>query len=152
SYYFKAINADFGWPFGTQGPLIVNGGELITLEANQTYDYSSITIAAGGVLQLSQSTGGWTILGCAGDAVIDGTIQTVNGAHVSGTFTATVPASNGTSDGEVLIYNITQSAGGVGGQGGNPGGTSSYGNGGGGGGFGIGINDSIGKGGDGSIN
>jgi hypothetical protein len=158
SYYFKVINSDFTWPFGSHGPLVVNSGALVTLEANQVYDFSSITIENGGILQFTQSQGGWTILGCAGDAIINGTIQAINGGHNSGNFTAYAPASNGNSAGEELTYSIVQSTGGSGGgsdvTGGYIGGTDPgpYGNGGGGGGFGAGVNGSIGKGGDGSIN
>jgi hypothetical protein len=140
----------YAWPTGTDGPLNVPSGS-VTLPAGSVKNYSSINIAAGASLIIDNSGSGspWTIIGCLGNCVIDGSILAKNGEHTGGTFTATAP------DGRSLSYLIAQAAGGVGGNGGTGlspqvGGASAFGNGGGGAGaFGAGVAAITSKGGNG---
>ncbi len=61
------------------------------------------------LFSFSTSSSPWTIIGCQGNCIVDGTITAKTGEHTGGTFTATAP------DSIPLSYTIVQSAGGAGG-------------------------------------
>jgi hypothetical protein len=94
------------WPFGLAGSLTITNGQTVTLSANQVVDYQNLTINAGGVLNI---TGGWGIIGVAGNLINNGTIQNINNNYYGQTLTATTPLGLG------LSYTIGSPAGGSGG-------------------------------------
>ena len=118
------------WPSGRDGPLMVVSGQTLTISANARRDYSSIDIERGGTLAIDEGAG-WTMIGCAGDARVDGRLlATLDapragvGSNIEGRYRDVAP------DGQALEYTIVQSRGG---RGGNGGGKTVDGNGGGGG-------------------
>ena len=145
------------WP-NAATPCSVGAGQTLAVRVGSTLSCASLTIADGGTLELvppESWDGGamapdagmaWTIVGVAGDAVINGAIvgQWV-GDGVTTLVVATAPAKNGADGGEALSFAAAQAAGGGGGPGGFPpgdcfaseGGAPAFGNGGGGGGSGA---------------
>jgi hypothetical protein len=53
------------WPAGTNPPLVINAGQVVTIPCGSTQDFASITIKPGGILQISEGIK-WTMIGCAG--------------------------------------------------------------------------------------
>lgn len=100
------------WPYGALGDLHVLNGQVVQLFANTTYDYRSITVDAGGYLAIQpQQPGGWTIVGCHGPCVINGSIlgRTAYGNGSTLVWNATDP------NGYFMTYTQTQAPGGSGG-------------------------------------
>jgi hypothetical protein len=100
---------------GSDGDLVINNGQTVTVPEGSVKKYSSINIASGGFLVISGNGGGWTEIGCAGDCVIDGQIIARAGTvgsstHSSGTFSKNSSFGLGR-----LNYSITQKIGGRGG-------------------------------------
>lgn len=99
------------WPYGKDGDLIILSGQVVNLLPG-TYDFKSIRIDAGGVLQVTpQQVGGWLILGCRLDCVISGQIvgRSAAGNGSSWVFNTTDP------NGFPLSYGGVQQPGGAGG-------------------------------------
>lgn len=104
------------WPKGADGPLSILSGQTVVLPCGSTRDYSSITIEAGGTLEVGPGNG-WTIIGCSGNCTINGKViarggfgaaQTVGGVEVRrSTYTAEAP------DKTQLSYSVYHSRGGA---------------------------------------
>lgn len=145
---------DNRWPRGALGDLVINSGETVSLTAGQSYDYNSVTVNAGGTLNISGK--GILLLGSKGNVVINGSVTTNRWTDCGGTF------SVNDSDGSTPVSKTyIQSAGGNGANGApgangpsGAGGTSSCGWGGGGGGGGAANNGTFfgGAGGSGQNN
>lgn len=138
--FWKTSGGGGSWPTGSDGALSITTGNTVRVAPGTNKDYSSITIDAGGTLELSSNCGGvydnqWAIIGVSGNLVNNGLIKYVcydqNGSN--GTSSTTAP------DGASLSFSYTQSAGG------NSTAASLYGNGGGGqgGGSGAGMSSPI---------
>lgn len=120
---------------GSDGDLVIQSGETYPLAAGSVMKWNSLTIEAGGTLQITGS--GITELGVRNDLVIDGTITMLENWSAG--------ASSKVSEftGETLTFNMVQSSGGSGGNGsgatwpGGSGGSGTDGHGGGGGGGGA---------------
>lgn len=95
------------FPTGALGALNISNGQTVTLTTGGTYDYSSINIATGGTLQFTGGTG-WTTLGCAGNCVVNGTIQSIQQPNVTNPVTATA------LDGRALSATLIRASGGGG--------------------------------------
>lgn len=163
------IKSSGQWPFGSDGSLVINSGEVVRLLYGSIKDYSSITINAGGVLEfysksypqvdwdgyvgdprpyINRDMSQVSILGCVGNFINNGIVK-CNGFEFDGaSYNITSP------DGSIITGSIIQSLGGNGGGGSNatltagPGGpgTNGYGGGGGGGGGPGGTNMTDGNG------
>ncbi len=129
------------WPNGSGGALVVPPAGNIDLVQGLVYDFSSITIGAGGTVTLiegAEHENVWTIIGCKGAWNIGSGAMFI--AHVGDGATEEITAV--APDGTVLEYFPSSYAeGGYGGDsspglGNRPGGNPAYGNAGGGGGGG----------------
>jgi hypothetical protein len=148
------VRADSTWPNGTNGDLTINAGEVSEFSAGSVYNFSNVTINAGGVLSIGPGDE-WTIIGVSGNLVLKGIIQSktatyCNDASKPVAIVATAP------DGFILNARVGLQPGGTGGsQYGTPqypanSGQGEYGNGGGGAAaFGSGHNSSPAAGGSG---
>jgi hypothetical protein len=86
------------WPYGKDGPLHING-TTVYIEAASVKDYSLISIRNSGVLLITDVGGGdptnWTIIGCAGNIIIDSTSRIDGGYCATYQGTVTTRAPNG---------------------------------------------------------
>lgn len=137
------------WPAGVDGDLRIAAGETVQLPSGAVLDYRSLTVEAGGVLELLPGAD-WTLIGCRGELRLDGRLVARQGTSCGGVSEARAPDAGG----EALRFVLTQALGGHGGAGGggglvvhsagdsstisarSPGGAPDCGNGGGGGGGG----------------
>jgi hypothetical protein len=106
------------WPYGSMGHLVVSNGQTVTLSNGTVYDYASVTVDAGGILQFSGS--GFAFLGVSGNLVVNGTIKAF--FDVPGGYTQTVSGPNSigvlnTALGESLSFTLPTQTGGKGGYG-----------------------------------
>src|SRR5436190_16195582 len=62
------------WPSGADGALVIKSGETAQMVAGMLLDFSSVDIQSGGILEILPGSG-WTIIGCAGDFNLRGTIK-----------------------------------------------------------------------------
>lgn len=99
------------WPTGAMGDLVVKAGAVSQFPPGIIYDYRSITIEAGGTLEVLPGEG-WTTVGIQGDLVLKGKITARNRLDFGGSFHAIAP------DGTILNATVSQQSGGAGG---NPG-------------------------------
>jgi hypothetical protein len=135
---WKSVGFSQGtWPFGADGILNVTSGTTV-VSAGSIKDYSSVNVSVGATLEISGGSNAWTIFGCRGNFVNNGTIL-VKGI-ADGTYATTAP------DLFSLNKTVTSGAGGAGGAtGAGPdpqGGAAGSGNGGGGAG-GCVVNNSL---------
>lgn len=101
--------ADHGWPNGSDGPLVVFPNTTFVVENGSIWDYESVTIEAGAVIEIGQGRR-WTIIGCKGPFKNKGTIRAVKADYGGvGAVNTTAP------DGMALVYTPSIGAGGAGG-------------------------------------
>ena len=130
------VNCAGDWPYGVLGDLHVTVGNTpYQLTAGQIYDYDNITIDDACVLEFIGDTVDWTVLGIKGNLAGPGSGMGYIRCKSS---TAVGTGTRVTPDGVSLSATITQSNGGVGGNGGqsydrntNPAGSANGGGGGG---------------------
>lgn len=123
-----------GWPNGGDGDYVVFANTTKQMDAGQIWDFASVTIQPGAVLEIIQRQPGlfWTCIGCKGPFIVQGTIRAAKA------FYAGIPTIAGTApDGYLLSAPGAVSNGGRGGNGHNNntpsnGGSQNSGNGGGG--------------------
>lgn len=123
-----------GWPNGGDGDFVVFAGTTKQMDAGQIWDFATVTIQPGAVLEIIQRQPGlfWTCMGCKGAFIVQGTIRATKA------FYAGIPQVDGTApDGYVLSAPGAVGNGGRGGNGHNNntpsnGGSQYWGNGGGG--------------------
>jgi hypothetical protein len=95
-----------------RGPLIIKSGSTISLRAGGTYEYSSILVHKGGILEFVGDKPTWTYLKSKGNFRLEGTIRAVG-------YTDTSTAPKGRMDGIELKHDYgKKSQGGSGGHGG----------------------------------
>ncbi len=124
---FATLKASAAWPFGagyqTIKYLYISNGNTYHISCGVTADYDSIRIDSGGTLIIDDysvaSPSAWTVIGCKGTFVLNGTILAVNGAHHGGSFPLFEPDSIGNRTIPSLTYSITKKNAGNGGAGGN---------------------------------
>lgn len=113
------VNGLFGFGGdGSDGALSVGAGVTTTLNLDQVYNYSSISVNATGTLTFTGSGGAY--LNCSGNAAINGTIELRN---MVTTLTSGGTIRDNLQSGTAMT-SVTLSAGGTGGAGAGTGGTS----------------------------
>ena len=133
---------DISWPTGQLGDLLIGAGQTSQFPPGLIYDYSSITVEAGGTLEILPGVG-WTIFGVSGDFTLRGSLVDRNHEHFGGSWTivapdnhslsATLPQGDGGAGGDFLGCGNGHVLDQYAGRGGNPSGFPTQGNGGGGG-------------------
>lgn len=96
------------------GDLLVLNGQTVNIAEGSIKQYKSIQIDAGGILQITGTTGAWTEIGCSGNCIVNGQIIARAGydgtaTHNGGTFTKSSAFGLGN-----LSYTIAQQNGGAG--------------------------------------
>jgi hypothetical protein len=120
SFVRVAVTVNLQWPFGTLGDLVINSGQTVNLAAGQSYDYNSITINSGGVLNITGK--GIILLGSVNNFVINGSITSSTFDDCSAAFSLTDPDVNAVSP---ITVSYAYTPAGSGGNGGNgPGGNA----------------------------
>lgn len=100
------------WPFGTLGDLVVESGQTITLDSDQSYDYNSIWVKSGGTLVVNQTAskiGAPVFIGASTFIKIDGVLYSQLYFSEGGYNSYTAP------DNRVMTYQNLLSRGGGGG-------------------------------------
>jgi hypothetical protein len=99
------------WPKGEDKELVVFSGQIYKAEATDIWDFESITVQRGGILEIAQGHA-WTIIGCKGDCQINGIVRAMKGDYSSsGMIRSQAP------DGYLLEANCVVKNGGNGGNG-----------------------------------
>jgi hypothetical protein len=111
---FVAVDATPTWPYGANGHLVVLTGQVVNIAAGSVRDYASVTVHTGGTLNIRGETQ-WTVIGVKGPLTVNGVVRVVGGEHHGGVFEAFAPDLTGAPLGELLRFEVVQSAGGAGG-------------------------------------
>ncbi len=72
---FSRDTSDMCQGITSNAPLIVKSGSVITLEAGEEYEYSSVLIHKGGVLEIVGKSPEWTTIKSRGNFRLEGTIR-----------------------------------------------------------------------------